>query len=82
MLRAGFLAGVLLATVGVLLLLMIAIGVGVTGDGGDATLMGVDVRSFMTIAAALCLASGVTLVGLGYGNWQHPRHEGTPDRRR
>ena len=81
MLRVGFLAGVLLATAGVLLLLLIAMGVGLTLDGTDTSLVGVNVRSFLTIAAALCLASGITLVGLGFGHWQHPRPEGTPGQR-
>ena len=28
--------------------------------------------SFMNVATALCLASGITMVGLSFGQWQHP----------
>ncbi len=72
--RLGFLAGVLLMAAGLLLLLLIAMGIGLMPDGADASLLGVDIRSFMTVATGLCLASGITLVGLSFGHWQHPKH--------
>ena len=86
MLRFGFLAGVLLTATGLLMVLLIAMGVGLTPDRADAAILGVDVRSFLTIAAGLCLACGITLVGLGFGHWQRPVPPGpsldhTPDRR-
>ena len=86
MLRLGFLAGVLLTATGLLMVLLIAMGVGLTPDRADAAILGVDVRSFLTIAAGLCLACGVTLAGLGFGHWQRPVPPGpsldhTPDRR-
>jgi hypothetical protein len=71
--RFGFVAGVLLVAFGLLLLLLIAAGIGLTPDHQDAALLGVDTRSFMTVAAGLCLASGITLVGLGFGEWKHPK---------
>ncbi len=48
--RLGFLAGVLLMAAGLLLLLLIAMGIGLMPDGADASLLGVDIRSFMTVA--------------------------------
>lgn len=85
--RFGFLSGVLLMATGLLMLLLIAMGAGLTPDRADAALLGVDVRSFLTIAAGLCLACGITLVGLGFGHWQRPvppgaRLDHTPDRER
>jgi hypothetical protein len=71
--RLGFLAGALLMAAGLLLLLLIAMGIGLMPDGADASLLGVDIRSFMTIAAGLSLASGITLVGLNVGDWKHPK---------
>jgi len=79
--RLGFLAGALLMAAGLLLLLLIAMGFGLMPDGADASLLGVDIRSFMTVATGLCLACGITLVGLSFGHWQHPRHEETPGHR-
>ena len=74
--RLGFLAGALLMAAGLLLLLLIAMGIGLMPDGADASLLGVDIRSFMTIAAGLSLASGITLVGLNVGHWKHPKPQG------
>jgi hypothetical protein len=74
--RLGFLAGVLLMAAGLLMLLLIAMGIGLMPDGADASLLGVDIRSFMTVVTGLCLASGITLVGLNVGNWTHPKHQG------
>jgi hypothetical protein len=71
--RLGFLAGALLMAAGLLLLLLIAMGIGLMPDGADASLLGVDIRSFMTIAAGLSLASGITLVGLNVGDWKRPK---------
>jgi hypothetical protein len=86
MLRLGLLAGVLLTATGLLLVLLFATGFGLMPDGTDAAVLGVDVRSFLTVAAGLCLACGITLVGLGFGHWQHPVPPGpsldhTPDAR-
>ena len=72
--RLGFLAGVLLMAAGLLMLLLIAMGIGLMPDGADASLLGVDIRSFMTVATGLCLASGITLVGLNVGHWTAPRN--------
>jgi len=72
----GFFAGVLLMAAGLLMVLLIAMGIGLTPDSTDALLLGVDIRSFMTIAAGLGLASGITLVGLNVGHWKHPRPQG------
>jgi len=72
----GFFAGVLLTAAGLLMLLLIAMGIGLTPDGTDALLLGVDIRSFMTIAEGLGLASGITLVGLNVGHWKHPKPQG------
>ena len=58
--RLGFLAGVLLMAAGLLMLLLIAMGIGLMPDGADASLLGVDIRSFMTVVTGLCLASGIT----------------------
>jgi hypothetical protein len=66
---------------GVLLLLLMAMGIGLMPDGADASLLGVDIRSSITVAAGLCLASGITVFGLSFGHWQHPRHEETPGHR-
>jgi hypothetical protein len=38
--------------------------------------LGLDIRSFMTIAAGLALAGGITLVGLNVGHWKHPKPQG------
>ena len=72
----GFLAGVLLVAAGLLMLLLIALGIGLMPDGADASLLGVDIRSLMTIAAGLGLASGITLVGLNVGDLKHPKPQG------
>ena len=87
MLRIGFPFGVLLTTAGLLFVLLMAMGVGLTPSGADDALVGVDIRSLLTIAAGLCLACGITLIGLGFGHWQRPVPPGpsldhTPDRER
>ena len=74
--RLGILAGVLLLAAGLLMLLLIALGIGLMPDGADASLLGVDIRSFMTIAAALGRASGIPLVGLNVGDWKPPKPQG------
>jgi hypothetical protein len=79
MLLFGVVVGVLLLLTGLLLMVLIALGVGLLPNGADSSLVGVDARSFMAICAALCLASGMTLVGLGLGHWQQPKHEETAD---
>jgi disulfide bond formation protein DsbB len=72
----GFLGGVLLTAAGLLMLLLIAMGIGLTPDGTDALVLGLDIRSFMTIAAGLALAGGITHVGLNVGHWKHPKPQG------
>ena len=79
--RLGFLAGVLLMAAGLLMLLLIAMGIGLMPDGADASLLGVDIRSFMTVVTGLCLASGITLVGLNVGHWTAPETSGRKARR-
>ena len=77
--------GVLLAAAGLLFVLMLAMGTGLMPDGTDATLVGVDLRSLLTVAAGIFLAGGITLVGLGFGHWRRPQRPGasldrTPDK--
>jgi hypothetical protein len=85
--QMSFAVGVLLAMAGAVLLLLVAMGVGLAPDGTDSQIVGVDARSWLTIGAGLLLACGITLVGLGFGRWQHPVPPGpsleeNPDRRR
>jgi drug/metabolite transporter (DMT)-like permease len=84
--RFGFPAGVLLALLGLMFMALVAMGTGLGPSGMDKSLYGVDARAALTIAAGLCLAVGVTLVGLGFGHWRRPVPPGptldhTPDRR-